>query len=320
MVKVTDKTLEIIHREYNLATQIAVILQNIPEFMYQNLKKRKKEIPEKDLSFYFTFLDGLSNCYRERNMTFEITDFATDLNTVVMYIIRWLNEVKGANIDLNWYARRKALESDLTKILNKALLDDNESVYIRDRFGIRGILLNKGSVEDNIKKIDIIFSAIKDILVRESTYKEEFIEWYRNNPSINIINKYKLDVFLNEIPFAITDVRDYIHHPKPNGYQSLQFTLQTSIYSPVLPGIKIEFQLRDLDMHNRAEGYVKVDSPEKDQSHDTYKNEIDERIANVFRIDDCSKVNLTGFVDYNDKNSDRDGLHYPKHFADRRSK
>ncbi len=76
-------------------------------------------------------MDGLVNCYRERKMTFEITDFVTELNSVVMYIIRWLNEEKQANIDINWYARRKALESDLTKILNKSLLDDDISVYTR---------------------------------------------------------------------------------------------------------------------------------------------------------------------------------------------
>ena len=73
-------------------------------------------------------------------------------------------------------------------------------------------------------------------------------------------------------------------------------------------------------MHNKAEGYVVAESPEMDQSHKSYKNEIDERISNVFRIDDFSKVNLSGFVNYDDKNADRDGLHHPKHFADRRSK
>ena len=268
MAKITDKTLEIIHREYNVAVNTATSMQEIPEIMHRNLKDLKTDIPEEDASVFFSFMDGLVNCYRERKMTFEITDFVTELNSVVMYIIRWLNEEKQANIDINWYARRKALESDLTKILNKSLLDDDISVYIRDRFGIRGILYS----------------------------------------------------FVIDIPFAITDVRDYIHKPKANGYQSLQFTLQTSVYSPILPGAKIEFQLRDLDMHNKAEGYVVAESPEMDQSHKSYKNEIDERISNVFRIDDFAKVNLSGFVSYDDKNADRDGLHHPKHFADRRSK
>ena len=320
MAKITDKTLEIIHREYNVAVNTATSMQEIPEIMHRNLKDLKTDIPEEDASVFFSFMDGLVNCYRERKMTFEITDFVTELNSVVMYIIRWLNEEKQANIDINWYARRKALESDLTKILNKSLLDDDISVYIRDRFGIRGILLNKDVQKNNIEKIDIIFKAIKDILVRESPSKDEFMEWYHSNPSINKINQFKLDSFVIDIPFAITDVRDYIHKPKANGYQYLQFTLQTSVYSPILPGAKIEFQLRDLDMHNKAEGYVVAESPEMDQSHKSYKNEIDERISNVFRIDDFAKVNLSGFVSYDDKNADRDGLHHPKHFADRRSK
>ena len=320
MANVTDKTLEIIHREYNLAAQAATTMQEIPELLHLNLKALKADIPKEDSSIFFGFMDGLVNCYRERSMTFELTEFVTELNSTVMYIVRWLNEEENANIDINWYARRKALESDLTKILNKALLDDNVSVYIRDRFGIRGILLNKDIPKNNIEKINIVFQAIKDILVRrDSSYKDSFVEWYHTNPAINEINVFKLDKFL-DIPFAITDIRDYINKPKANGYQSLQFTLQTSVYSKILPGAKIEFQLRDLAMHNRAEGNVQAETPELDQSHKSYKNEIDERISKVFKIDDCSKINLTGFVDYEDKDSDRDGLHCPKHFADRRSK
>lgn len=319
-LNVTDKTLDLIHREYNVAVNTATSMQEIPEIMHRNLKDSKSLIPKEDYSVFFTFMDGLINCYRERCMTFEITDFVTELNSVVMYIIRWLNEEQQANIDINWYARRKALESDLTKILNKSLLDDNTSVYIRDRFGIRGILLNKETSTETIKKIDIIFNAIKDILVRESPAKDEFTSWYLNNSSINRINRYKLDAFVQDIPFAITDIRDYVHKPKANGYQSFQFTLQTNAYSKILPGVKIEFQLRDLDMHNRAEGKVVAESPEMDQSHKSYKSEIDERISRVFKIDDFSKVNLAGFVNYDDKDADRDGLHHPKHFADRRSK
>ena len=154
MAKITDKTLEIIHREYNVAVNTATSMQEIPEIMHRHLKALKADIPENDSSVFFSFMDGLVNCYRERRMTFEITDFVTELNSVVMYIIRWLNEEKHANIDINWYARRKALESDLTKILNKSLLDDDVSVYIRDRFGIRGILLNKDVQKNNIEKIN----------------------------------------------------------------------------------------------------------------------------------------------------------------------
>ncbi len=320
MASITDKTLEIIHREYNLAVSNTNSITDIPKIMHSNLKKLSASIPTEDHSVFLNFLDGLVNCYRERLMTFEITGFVTNLNSTIMYIIRWLNESQHANIDINWYARRKALESDLTKILNKSLEDDSVSVYIRDRFGLRGILLNQGSSDENIEKIDIIFSSILDILVRDSPSKDAFTHWYWNNPSLTKLDLYTLDTFLFDIPFAITDIKNYIRDPKPNGYQSLQFTLQTSVYSPVLPGVKIEFQLRDLDMHNRAEGYVLAENPEQDQSHKSYKKEIDERVSNVFKIDDFSKVSLPGFVNYDDKTSDRDGLHYPKHFSDRRSK
>lgn len=320
MASITDKTLEIIHREYNVAVSSTSGITEIPKIMHMNLRELSPSIPQEDTSVFLNFLDGLVNCYRERLMTFEITDFVTELNSVIMYIIRWLNESQHANIDINWYARRKALESDLTKILNKSLEDDSVSVYIRDRFGLRGILLNPGTTAENIEKINLIFRSIRDILVRESPSKDSFTRWYRSNPKLSKLNYYNLDTFLFDIPFAITDIKDYIRNPKPNGYQSLQFALQTSVYSPVLPGVKIEFQLRDLDMHNRAEGYVLAETPEQDQSHKSYKKEIDERISNVFKIDDFSKVSLPGFVNYDDKTSDRDGLHYPKHFSDRRSK
>lgn len=94
MAKITDKTLEIIHREYNIAVGEASSMQEIPEIMHRNLKDLKTDIPEEDASVFFSFMDGLVNCYRERKMTFEITDFVTELNSVVMYIIRWLNEEK----------------------------------------------------------------------------------------------------------------------------------------------------------------------------------------------------------------------------------
>lgn len=320
MANVTDKTLAIFHREYNLAAQAATTMQEILEIMYQNLKKLKSDIPEEDLPVYLRFMDGLRNCYKERQLTFEITDFVTELNSVVMYLIRWLNEEKHANIDINWYARRKSLESDLTKILNKSLQDNDVSVFIRDRFGLRGILLNKDTQENNINKIDLIFQTIKDVLVQDSPTREAFARWYQNNTRINKITKFMLDTFLEEVPFAVTDVKNYIKNPKANGYMSFHFALEISIYSQFFPGIKIEFQLRDLGMHLRAEGIIPAESPDKDQSHKSYKNEIDERISKVFRIDDFSKVNLPGFVDYNDKTSDRDGLHFAKHFADRRSK
>ena len=310
------ETLSFLHNKYQLALQQSSNILEIVKNLFSILKD--EEVSEADAEAFDSFIDGLRGCYRFREKTFVITNVITYITITIMYIILWLNENNNIHLDINWYSRRKSLESELTKILRKSA--ENSSINIRDRFGIRGILLNKDVQKNNIEKIDIIFKAIKDILVRESPSKDAFMEWYQTNPTINKINRFELDAFLVDIPFAITDVRDYIHKPKANGYQSLQFTLQTSVYSPILPGAKIEFQLRDLDMHNRAEGYVVAENPEMDQSHQSYKNEIDERISKVFRIDDFAKVNLSGFVNYDDKNADRDGLHHPKHFADRRSK
>lgn len=57
MAKITDKTLEIIHREYNIAVGEASSMQEIPEIMHRHLKALKADIPENDSSVFFSFMD-----------------------------------------------------------------------------------------------------------------------------------------------------------------------------------------------------------------------------------------------------------------------
>lgn len=319
-INISNETLALLHREYNDVTNKAKTLPEIPKMLYFNLKEKSEIIPEEDSDIFWTFMDGLKKCWEQRERTFEITDFITDLNSVIMYIIRFLNETKNAGIDIDWYGRRKALDRELTKILNKSVFDTASSAFIRDRFGLRGILMVKETTPQTINQIQVIYKSIGTILAKDTPLKGEFINWYKENPDINYLAKTKLDIIL-DLPFEIISVKDYISHPKENGYQSLQFTLQTTSLSKILPGFQIEIQLRDLLMHNRAEGLIEPESPELDQSHLSYENEIDPRIAGVFVIDDCSLVKLPGFVDYKNENkfADRDGLHSPKHFSDRRS-
>ena len=314
MAKITKTTLDLIHREYQVAALKSDKMVQIVKNLYKGLSEQIENVPQEDIDTFCSFLDGLECCQIERSMTFEITDFFTDLNSTLMYIIKWLNDAKNQDIDINWYGRRKSLESDLTKMLYKSCNSDNhESVSIRDRFGLRGILLNEDSKETRIHKIYVVYKAIVDILTKKnSPVKGKFIEWYQNNPSVNKLAQCKLNIILS-IPFQISSeyLKDYIANPKKNNYQTLQFTLEIAMYSEILSGAKIEIQLRDLEMHNVAEF--------GSAAHTDYKDEIDKKIQETFVLENFSELHLSGFTNYEQKYDDRDGLHYPKHFADRRS-
>lgn len=306
MSSMTQATLDLINREYQKAVKKSTKMYQIVEILYDNLFNNVKLVDPEDIETFWSFLDGLRNCMIERSMTFEITDFFTDLNSTLMYIIKWLNKDQNQEIDLNWYGRRKSLKSDLTKILEKACNSEYDTVSIRDRFGLRGILLNKDAEKERVKKIYIAFRAIIDILTKtKSPQKERFVEWYQHNSSINKLARCKLDIILN-IPFKIETetLKDYIAAPKDNNYRTLQFTLGIAMHSDILPGAKIEIQLRDLEMHQDAE-YGSA-------SHDAYKDKVDKRLK-VFELpDNRSEINLIGFDE-----EDRIGLEDPKHFADR---
>jgi hypothetical protein len=142
--------------------------------------------------------------------------------------------------------------------------------------------------------------------------RKDFIEWYQSHNEISMYAKSRLNLILS-IPFKVGEntVKDYIKNPRLNGYQSLHFSLLVACYSETLSGFHVEFQLRDTNMHQNAE----VGSA----SHIKYKDETDALIRNVFHFDDCSKLKLPGFTDYEKWDEDRDGLHYAKHFADIRS-
>lgn len=313
MAKMTKTTLDLIHREYQIAVIESYQMLEIVEKLYSSLSTKIKSVSQEDLDAFSSFLDGLETCLIERKMTFELTDFFTDVNSLLMYIVKWLNDTQHRHIDINWYGRRKALESELTKILDKSCDPSIQFFSIRDRFGLRGILLNKVCQEKRIEIIYTVYTAVVDILVkRNSLTRNEFFQWYHKNSQISKLAQAKLDILL-EIPFKIPEeyLKDFIANPKSNTYQTLQFTLEIAMYSEILPGAQIEVQLRDLEMHYNAEfGQA---------SHTEYKDEIDKCIQETFVLEDFSNLHLSGFCDYKQQYEDRDGLHYPKHFSDRRS-
>jgi len=334
-----NMTLDILHRVYQGSLAKSNNILEIVENYYQDLLET--QIPVEDIPLIDDFIDGLRGCLQYRRKTFLITNTVTHINIALMYIIIWLNSSQGKIMDIKLLARRKALESDLLKILKKSLknhyLQSNcssdpevSSVNIRDRFGLLCIILND-TKEVSLQYIYEVFNIILGILCgKNRQMKIDFINWL-NTSNIPPLDKAMVLRVLS-IPFAVDHVKDFIKDQKANGYQTLQFTLTIQMYSDTLPGCQMEIQIRDQEMHENAVS--------GSASHDSYKKEFEspefngidiEKLIKVFTVDDFSKLHINGFTSYahptpssdNDflefSNSiDYDGIHHPKVFFNRR--
>lgn len=305
----TKETLKLIHRSYQEALEMSENILETVQNLYNILDEL--EVAKEDSSTFDSFLDGLRGCINSRKKTFEITNMITYVNITFMYIILWLNKTQNVNIDINWYSRLKSLESELSKLLRKS--NSNLSANIRDRFGLRGILLNNDSDEVVKDYIYLIFDAISGIVAAKNRKaRKEFIEWIDNNNGITDIDKSIIEQVL-KIPFYIDYVKDFIHSPKPNNYQSLQFTMAIQMYSEVLPGCQFEVQLRSMKMHEEAVYGT--------ASHENYKKyredglQDEDPILKVFCVDDFSKVHVKGFSSYDSQEHDKAGIHFANKFS-----
>lgn len=315
----TQKTLYLIHQSYQEALEKSKNIIQIVQNLYDILLDA--EVPDEDSKAYDAFIDGLRNCLRIRKMTSDITDTVTYITITIMHIIKWLNIEKETNIDVILHGRRKSLESDLTKLLRKS--NKTLSAKIKDRFGLRGILLNE-SEEQAIEYIYLIEDSITGILAAKNRkMRKEFTEWVQNSNHVNPVNKIVINEVL-KIPFDVDGRKDYIKGQKQNGYKSLHFILTIEPYSDVIPGSHLEIQLRTKKMddianygsasHNEYKKYHE-DDLDWDSSDDIQE---DNPLLNVFVVDDFSKVNIPAFKSYNCKEDDEDGIHFSKEFADRR--
>lgn len=316
----TQQTLDFIHQSYQEAlaksTNIIQIIQNLFDILAD------ADVCAEDARSYDAFVDGLRNCLKIRKMTSDITDIVTYITITIMHIIKWLNISKQLNIDIILHGRRKSLESDFTKLLRKA--NQTLSAKIKDRFGLRGILLNE-SEEQSIEYIYLIEDAITGILAAKNRkMRKEFIEWVNTSNYVNSINRITINEVLN-IPFDVDGRKDFMKSPKKNGYQSLHFILTIEPYSDLLPGTHLEIQLRTKKMDDNAEHgtacydeYKKYlnDDLDLDSSEDSLQE--DNPLLHVFIVDDFSKVHIPGFSSYKNKQDDEDGIHFSKEFADRR--
>ena len=119
---------------------------SIIQHLEKVLDRRKTELSGVDRLVFYCFLPSLRQSIRHRKLTMGATSLVEDLTNFIRYICIWLNSEKGYNVDVKLISRRKALTSELKKILLKSLehADDAERIFlppvIRDRFGLRVIL------------------------------------------------------------------------------------------------------------------------------------------------------------------------------------
>lgn len=343
----TQATLDLIHNSYQEALKSSKNIIQIVENLYNLLADA--DVVEEDSKTFDAFIDGLRNCLRMRRMTSDITDIVTYITITIMHIIRWLNVTRQIDIDINLHGRRKSLESDLTKLLRKS--NQTLSARIRDRFGLRGVILNEE--KDGINYIYLIYDSIVGILAAKNRkMRKEFSEWIEESNVVNPVNKIVIQTILN-IPFDVDDstFKDWIgENKKPNGYESLHFTLAIQPYSHVIPGSQLEVQLRTQRMNDEAEtgtashqqykkyqneivnpsdtqnphkvmdslGIKEPSFDDEDSLADEDDIEIGNPLLKVFVVDDFSTLNIPGFKSYKSKEDDEDGIHFSKMFADRR--
>lgn len=299
----TQETLNFLHEAYNdIASSPET--SNIINILNELLKKLDSYIvPDADTEEFDMFYRNIKSSISTRLKTFQLTNMVSDIVFTMLYVGIWANAERNLNIDINILARRKALESELTKLLEKG--------EVHDRFGIRGIVLNNDSDDDSIETQKLyMFCQYVDNILTSSNRKDlkDFSDW-KDSSNLDTFTKERIDYIL-KLPFKKITWKDYISNPKLNGYQSLHFVLSIEMYSEVLPGAEFEFQFRTNRMHQNA-----VNGSSK---HSIYKERLDDNIKKVFTIDDFSKVNIVGFTSYKSSDDDIDGIHHAKSLFNRR--
>ena len=299
----TQKTLDFLHAAYNEIAETPKT-SNIIDILQELLNKLDVyDTPEKDSEEFDILYRNIETSIRTRKITFPLTTMVSDIVFTMMFIAIWANNQRNLDIDINTIARRKALESELTKFLEKG--------EVHDRFGIRVIVLNNDSEDDSIEteKLQKFAQYVISILTKSNRKDfRKFSNWVFGS-NLDNFTKQRI-LYILKLPFKVMIVKDYISNPKENDYKSLHYVIMLEMYSEVLPGAEFEVQFRTYKMHRSA-----VNGPSK---HSDYKNRIDDSIKNVFTIDDFSKVNIVGFTSYNSSDDDIDGIHHAKSLFNRR--
>jgi len=331
-MNMSDKLATIIHNSYAFsAQQSSINAVEVEENLLQVLNTI--QLSDKDELILDYFLDKLSKSILARggDKTFQSTNICTDILHICMYIVAWLNEKYQAEIDVNITARRKALESELAKMLS--LADKLDPTQIMDRFGIRFVL------DSGINKCCFLLTKIVNVLCNLNRQdRREFLEYLKK---FDDYTQYRIQKILEmpmtleplsrkgskkefdpkkypdiELPTAedwdmvkhLSGNMKYYFEPKWNGYQSIHIILAVGS----LPGLVIEIQFRTWLMDQHAENDINA-------SHDLHKDEV-KPYTQIFTLskEELKKTRIRFFNSYRNEQNDKDGIHFPKGFYDRR--
>ena len=337
-----NTTLASFHDAYAQATrkpsvnpvEVAQHLMDILEKMLESNMFTSKE----DYYQINLFMNKLANCISAREKTFEATNMCTEILNVMMYIVAWDNEECCKKVDVNITARRKSLESELAKAME--LANRNIPTQIKDRFGIRFIILNQ---EDAINLCCFLAPKILNVLCGlDITDRLSFINFTKK---LDSDTRERIQKVL-DLPFILEEIkrtddpkqfvhekhpdvdlptdedRQYLDHlsdcmkfyldPKENGYQSIHFVLGIDSFSKKMPGFRVELQFRTWKMHKYAENDMYA-------NHAIHKSGVDE-FTQVFSLSEEEQAQscISGFCSYKDTENDLDGIHFPKIFSNRR--
>lgn len=297
------KTLNLIHKSYVEACQNAKDIVEILDYLLSSLAKLSN-IPEEDCPQFDSFVKGVYTSKMIRLDTFNLTNLLEEMAHTIAYIVIWLNHEKQLGIDTHIIGRRKALETELEKILSNA--KDDPLARIHDRFGLRVITTNS---EESTKLCTIAKNVIPIFTRENRTLYKEFILWVESHKDIDPLTKLRIKFVLN-LPFNLLKYKDYISFPKDNNYQSLHYILGLDMFSEYLPGAEFELQFRTYQMHQNSVHGPAAQSKYAELRRTEYKN--------IFKIDDFSTTTISGFSSYESVDDDMDGIHFPKILVNRR--
>lgn len=264
-------TLKLLHQEYCRAVLSSSSGIQVFKTFYNSLEKA--EIVDEDSDVIDAFVDGIRGTLGQREMYKEMEKMIDSLKITFHHISLWLNP----DFDVEFTDRMKQASSTLEKLLCKSLTS-NESVTIRDTYGIRGVVESEQDEEATQHVYNLYNSFLGIVSQRSKKKKEAFQQWISTQ---DLSSKEREAInFILSCPFGISFRKDYIKNPKPNGYQTLQFTLSTPMYSPVLPGAQIEVQLRTKAMH-----FVATEGTAK---HEDFKDALLKEVKGIFTLEEDS--------------------------------
>ena len=297
----TDITLHAIHDMYQEALHYSHNILDVLNNLYKLMLVF--DVCEEDSEEFDSFVRKIDTSRRIRSKDFQMTNLVSDLTFAIIYIIIWLNETQKLGLDTSISARRKSLESELRKLLEKN--------HDYDLYGLRAVVLNdfEADQEAHTKKLFALHKFIVGILTNSNRKaSNDFIQWIMQSEDVEAFTRQRV-LYTIDLPWIAPIVKDYISNPKQNGYQSIHTVLQLEMYSSILPGAQVEFQLRSNWMHREA---VKGTA-----SHKAYKSLNPN--GWVFAIDNFdAHHNLFGFADPDSPENDIDGIFSPKRLLTRR--